>query len=117
MKLGSVFGSFPLSAVLSAVCISAQVQQARPDLAFKGRYLVVASDTDMLPSAYADGVLGSDVGRDELSVIQLHQPQGEMTTATVPVSNSVIGPPSSIALTPDGRYAAVVETRGAADGP
>ncbi len=90
----------------------AQVQTRRPDLAFKGRYLVAISDTDMLPSAYTDGLLGPYAGADELSVIQLDQPAGKMTKATVPVSNSVIGPPSSVALTPDGRYAIVIETRG-----
>ena len=35
-----------------------------------------------------------------------------MTTSAVEVSNSVIGPPSSIALSRDGRYAVVIETRG-----
>ena len=112
MKVRSGLGSLTMSIILSAACMSAQVQQARPDLAFQGRYLVVASDTDMLPSAYTDGVLGPFVGPDELSIIQLHQPLGAMTTTTTAVSNSVIGPPSSIALTTDGRYAAVVETRG-----
>ena len=107
--------------VLASVCAAmltipkvgvAQIQAIRPDLQFKGRFLVVASDTDMVPSAYTDHLLGSYVGPDELSVLQLNQPAGKMTLASVSVPNSVIGPPSSIALTPDCRYAVVVETRG-----
>ncbi len=91
---------------------SGQVATVRPDLAFKGRFLVAASDTDMLPSAYMDNLLGPYAGPDELSVIQLGEGLGHFTKATVPVSNSVIGPPSSIALTPDNRYGVVIETRG-----
>ncbi len=91
---------------------AAQVQIKPPDLDFKGRFLLVASDTDMLPSAYIDNRLGPLAGPDQLSVVQLNQLAGRMTTGSIDVSNSVIGPPSSIALTPDGRYAIVIETRG-----
>ena len=79
---------------------------------FQGRYLVVASDTDMLPSAYINGKLGPAAGADQLSVIQLGPSWEGKKIAAIPVSNSVIGPPSSIALTPDGHYAVVIETRG-----
>lgn len=90
----------------------AQTQIKRSDLNFKGRFLLAASDTDMLPSGYIDQRLGSMAGKDQLSVIQLDQPAGTMTTSALEVSNSVIGPPSSIALTPDAHYAVVIETRG-----
>lgn len=92
--------------------ISAQNQITVPAFDFQGRYLVVASDTDMLPSAYIDGKLGPMAGPDELSVIRLDRSPAAMKPITVEVTNSVIGPPSSIALTPDGRYAIVIETQG-----
>lgn len=103
--------------ILSGILLSfsagfAQLQPKRQDLDFKGRFLLAASDTDMLPSGYIDQRLGPIAGSDQLSVIQLDQPRGSMTTASVNVSNSVIGPPSSIALTPDARFAVVIETRG-----
>lgn len=75
--------------------------------------LVSVSDADMLPSAYIDGKLGPSAGADALSVIRLDRPDGRYTAAEVPVGNSVTGPPASIAVTPDGRFAIVIETTGA----
>ena len=102
-----------LTAGALSLCIPAAAQD-RPAAApfdFQGRFLVVASDTDMLPSAYIDGKLGPPAGPDQLSVIRLGR-AAVMKPATAEVTNSVIGPPSSIALTPDGRYAIVIETQG-----
>ena len=80
--------------------------------AFRGRALVAACDTDMLPSAYLGGTLGPAVGPDQLAVIRLDRPLSQLRAATVPVSNSVTGPPASVAITPDGHFAVVIETRG-----
>ena len=101
-----------LTASLLALCIPASSQNppAVP-FNFQGRFLVVASDTDMLPSAYIDGKLGSFAGPDQLSVIRLDR-AAVMKPATINVTNSVIGPPSSIALTPNAKYAIVIETQG-----
>ncbi len=79
---------------------------------FRGRLLVVACDTDMLPSAYADGKLGPAVGPDVLSVIRLDHGLAQAHVATAEVTNSVTGPPAAVAVTPDGRYALVAETQG-----
>lgn len=74
--------------------------------------LVSVSDTDMLPSAYKDGDLGPAVGPDMLSVIRLDRAEDKYRAVESPVSNSVAGPPSSVAVTPDGRFAVVIETLG-----
>ena len=95
-----------------SLSLHAQRPASIPGFDFRGRYLVVVSDTDMLPSAYIDGKLGPMAGPDELSVLRLDHPTQALVPATVEVTNSVIGPPSSIALTPDGRYAIVIETQG-----
>lgn len=79
-------------------------------LDFQGRALVVVSDADMLASAYVDGRLGPIAGSDALSVIALGRHPRDLSAAAVPVSNSVAGPPVAVAVTPDGRYAIVVET-------
>ena len=95
-------------------CLQASGQEAHGTLRFdfKGKMLVVACDTDMVASAYLDGKLGPPVGPDVLSVIRLDQPHSLLRTATVEVTNSVTGPPVAVAVTPDGRYAIVVETQG-----
>ena len=79
---------------------------------FKGRYIVAVSDADMVPSAYIDGHLGPVEGSDALSVIRLNKPVRDLKAVAIGVSNSVTGPPSVVAVTPDGRYAIVIETRG-----
>ena len=98
----------------SIVCIGAGAQQpsAAQQGFFKGRMLVAACDTDMLPSAYLGGPLGPEVGPDQLAVIRLDRPLASERAATVSVTNSVVGPPASVVVTPDGRYAIVIETKG-----
>ena len=93
----------------------AQLADPWARFAFKGKLLVIASDTDMLPSAYVDGRLGPAVGPDTLTVVDLGgstSSPSKLRTAAVPVSNSVTGPPAAVAVTPDGHYAVVAETQG-----
>lgn len=104
-----------LLTLLCFTCVGASARaQSSPALQtlFKGRLLVAACDTDMLPSAYLGGPLGPEVGRDQLAVIRLDRPLASESAATVPVTNSVVGPPASVVVTPDGRYAIVIETKG-----
>lgn len=79
---------------------------------FQGKMLVSVSDADMVASAYSDGELGMTEGADALSIIKLDKPIQQLKAVEIGVSNSVTGPPSSVAVTPDGRYAIVIETRG-----
>lgn len=77
---------------------------------FQARSLVAISDADMVASAYADGDLGNAQGRDALTLIQPVKTPNRFTSAAVEVSNSVVGSPAVVAVTPDGRFAVVVET-------
>lgn len=90
----------------------AQSSSTVPAFDFKGRFLLATSDADMRPSAYLDGKLGPADGADALTVIRLDRPGRELRPVAIPVSNSVTGPPAVVAVTPDGRYAVVIETRG-----
>lgn len=90
---------------------AAAAQTLRPNVAFKGRLLVVASDGDMRAQAYAGDPLGPPAP-DVLSVIRLNAGGIPSVAGSVEVSNSVVGPPASLAVSPDGRTAVVVETRG-----
>lgn len=73
-----------------------------------GRAIVSIHDGDMLSSAYVDGRLGARESADALTVLSL----ADMSIASVPVSNSVAGAPTAVAVTPDGRFAAVSESFG-----
>ncbi len=88
-------------------------QRARDQVApldFKGRYLVSISDADMLASAYVDGRLGGREGQDAINVVPLTGHARDLRAHETAASNSVAGPPTAVAVTPDGRYALVVET-------
>ena len=89
-----------------------QTNFAKPVFDFAGRYIVAVSDADMVASAYLDGYLGERAGKDALSVISLNKPVNKLKAVGIEVSNSVTGPPSSVSVSPDGRYAIVVESRG-----
>jgi len=81
--------------------------------AFQAKILLALSDADMVPSAYLDGKLGPVVGSDVLNVMAFDGHQAApVSLKTLPVSNSVTGPPAAVTTTPDGRYAIAVETRG-----
>ena len=74
----------------------------------EGRAFVSIHDGDMLASAYVNGQLGPQESEDVLSILTL----SDMSLASVPVSNSVAGAPTAVAVTPDGRFAVVSESFG-----
>lgn len=83
---------------------------------FNGRYLIVASDADMVSTAYADGVLMRVPGDvDTLSLIELPLTDADARVFELPVSNSVTSWPQIIAVAPDGEMIYVVETAGQVD--
>jgi DNA-binding beta-propeller fold protein YncE len=99
------------SLLASTVCPAlAQTRDAAAPLDFQGRYIVSTSDADMLASAYVDGQLGPREGADALSVISLEGDPRDWSAVEVPATNSVAGPPAAVELSPDGRWAFVVET-------
>lgn len=79
---------------------------------FLGQRLLVASDADMVATAYADGGLQRISGvEDALTVIDLPLTDNDYTLNQVQVSNSVMSWPQIIATSPDGAKAYVVEVR------
>jgi hypothetical protein len=92
---------------VTSVAVTAQTTQ------FDGRYLIAASDADMVGTAYADGVVMQIPGDvDTLSLIELPVIAVSARVIELPVSNSVISYPQIIAVAPDGNAIYVVETAG-----
>jgi DNA-binding beta-propeller fold protein YncE len=105
---------------LAAAPTAAQDLDRHGRLAFEGRYILAVSDTDMLASAYVDGNLGPREGQDTLSVIRLGGNPRDWRAVGIKASNSVASPPAVLDVTPEGRWAFVVETwtpRPQGDGP
>ena len=94
------------AAVLASGSLMANEITHLPGL--EGQAIVAISDGDMLSSAYVNGQLGPRESADALSVLTLE----DMSVASVPVSNSVAGAPTAVAVTPDGRFAIVSESFG-----
>lgn len=106
-----IISSLLLGASLStATAQEAGSRDARSSLNFEGRYIVSAQDADMVASAYVNGQLGPRAGQDTLAVIPLGGDPREWQAFEVPASNSVASPPAVVDLSPDGRFAVVVET-------
>jgi DNA-binding beta-propeller fold protein YncE len=83
---------------------------------FDGRYLLAASDADMVGTAYADGLLMQIPGDvDTLSLVELPLTDATARVIPIPVSNSVTSWPQVIAVAPDGSAIYVVETAGPVD--
>lgn len=101
---------FGLTSLTLAAAHFAQAQDRAARLQFQGRYLVSISDADMLASAYVNGQLGPREGHDTLSVIPLNGHVRDFQAYETEASNSVAGPPLAVAVTPNGRYALVVES-------
>lgn len=79
---------------------------------FTGRALLVASDADMVATAYADAKLDRVSGvEDALTVVTLPLDPSEPAVSSIQVSNSVMSWPQIIAVSPDGQRAYVVEVR------
>jgi hypothetical protein len=88
----------------SAVPAMAQTPQpaapaAPPYAAFQSRAIVTISDADMLASAYVNGQLGPRSGQDVLTVTRVAPDLSRFDSVSVPVSNSVAGPPTAVAVT------------------
>ncbi len=88
-----------------------------------GRYIAVLCDGDMTATALADEVLAPRPGAtDALTVVPLPiaDPDGtdaikwQTSVTQTPVSNSVLGPPVSVAASRDGTRVYVVESKGQA---
>jgi hypothetical protein len=80
---------------------------------FDARAIFAASDADMVGTSYADGVLFPLVGaHDALSRVDTDRELVQSSDGTV--TNSVTAWPGTLELSPDARFAYVIESRGPA---
>jgi DNA-binding beta-propeller fold protein YncE len=110
--LGSVLAlvGYALLQLIEPVSIAPIVAQSPAQ--FAGRALLVASDADMVATAYADAKLDRVLGvEDTLTVVGLPLNVANPAIAPIPVSNSVMSWPQIIAVSPNGQRAYVAEVR------
>ena len=81
-------------------------------IAFAGSYLLAVSDADTVAQAYVTDDVGPAIEEtDTLSILSLPEVTAQSAVTQIEVSNSVWGPPSPMDVTPDGRYAVVLEIK------
>ncbi|MBD2463418.1 beta-propeller fold lactonase family protein [Oscillatoria sp. FACHB-1407] len=101
---------FGLLQLIEPVSIAPIAQGQTPQ--FTGRALLVASDADMVATAYADAKLDRVAGiEDTLTTIALPLNPERPTISPIQVSNSVMSWPQIIAVSPNGNFAYVAEVR------
>ena len=90
----------------------AKIPPSTTPITFGGDKLLIASDADMVATAYADGKLDRVAGvEDTLTVIDLPLNYNNPQIASISVSNSVMSWPQIIATSSDGTKAYIVEVR------
>jgi DNA-binding beta-propeller fold protein YncE len=103
--------SYGLLQLIEPVKITPITLSTKP-IAFSGDKLLIASDADMVATAYADAKLDRVAGiEDTLTVIDLPLDYNNPQIASVRVSNSVMSWPQIMATSPNGKLAYIVEVR------
>jgi DNA-binding beta-propeller fold protein YncE len=74
-----------------------------------GQVLVVGNDEKQGWDENAKAIL-REPGKDTLSVIDISKPDAPQITATIPLINSVVGPPTNLAIHPSGEIAFVANS-------
>jgi DNA-binding beta-propeller fold protein YncE len=74
-----------------------------------GQVLIIGNDEKQGWDENAKPIL-REPGKDTLSVIDISKPDAPQITATIPLMNSVVGPPTNLAIHPSGEIALVANS-------
>ena len=102
MRLSGFFGS-TVAAVLAGGLSVWVVTQAF------GQVLIVGNDEKQSWDENAKPIF-KEPGHDTLSVIDISKPEAPHITATIPLINSIVGPPTNLAIHPSGEIALVANS-------
>ena len=102
MRLSGFFGS-TVAAVLAGGLSVWVVTQAF------GQVLIVGNDEKQGWDENAKPIF-KEPGHDTLSVIDISKPEAPHITATIPLINSIVGPPTNLAIHPSGEIALVANS-------
>ncbi len=72
-------------------------------------FMIVGDDAKVGMSAQGNPVI-SPTGNDEVLVVDLAKPEAPRIVARLPLENSIVGPPTNLAISPNGRLALVADS-------
>jgi DNA-binding beta-propeller fold protein YncE len=91
--------------ILAAAMLAAAMSFAASSQA---QYLVIGNDEKV---AFNDGKpVWSPPGKDTVSIIDIRDPAKPRIVVNLPLENSIVGPPTNLAITPDGKLALVANS-------
>jgi DNA-binding beta-propeller fold protein YncE len=102
MRLSGFFGSTVAAVLAGGLTVWAVTQ------AF-GQVLIVGNDEKQGWDENAKPIF-NEPGHDTLSVIDISKPEAPHITATIPLINSIVGPPTNLAIHPSGEIALVANS-------
>ena len=102
MRLSGFFGSTVAAVLAGGLSVSVVTQ------AF-GQVLIVGNDEKQGWDENAKPIF-KEPGHDTLSVIDISKPEAPHITATIPLINSIVGPPTNLAIHPSGEIALVANS-------
>jgi DNA-binding beta-propeller fold protein YncE len=74
-----------------------------------GQTLIIGNDEKQGWDENSKAVL-NEPGKDTLSVLDISKPDAPQITATIPLMNSIVGPPTNLAISPTGEIALVANS-------
>jgi len=94
---------FAASVFAASICVTGFATAAQ------AQYLIVGNDEKLF---FVDGkpVVKNLPGKDTVSIIDIHDRAKPRIVATLPLENSIVGPPTNLAISPDGKLALVASS-------
>ena len=94
-----------MSRILAAAALAAVMGSAA---AAQAQYLIVGNDEKLV---FNDGkAVLSPPGKDTVTIVDIRDRTKPRIVVSLPLENSVVGPPTNLAITPDGKLALVANS-------
>ena len=102
MRSGGFLGRAAAVAVVGALIVTVSTSAL-------AQTLIVGNDEKQSVDQSAKPIV-NEPGHDTLSVIDISKPEAPRIAATIPLINSVVGPPVNLAIHPSGEFAFVANS-------
>jgi DNA-binding beta-propeller fold protein YncE len=95
--------------MLRHAAASAVALMLAANTALAAPYLIVGNDAKILWDPQGKPII-SPAGKDNVQIVDLANPMAPKIVATLPLENSIVGPPVNLAITPDNSLALVADS-------
>lgn len=75
-----------------------------------GAQVMIVGNDEKLTWDENNKLVRHEPGRDSLSIVDISKPDAPRVTATIPLVNSIVGPPTNLAISPSGEIALVANS-------